>query len=111
MNEDRGDRFDRAAEELTEAAHDSYRAAVGRAFEARESHERLTRHFFEDGIGLLGDHAETNRRTMRQLTEQARERREAFRELSRSSVDSYSGFLDSLSSYSESVSEKHEGRG
>lgn len=111
MNEDRGDRIGRAAEELGEAAHDSYRAAVERAFEARESHARLTRHFFEDGIGLLEDHAEANRRTIRQLTEQARERREAFRALSRSSVDSYSGFLDSLSAYSESVSEEREERG
>lgn len=103
MDEDRRDRFDWAAEELTEGAHDAYRAAVERAFEARESHARLTRHFFEDSIGLLEDHAEANRRTMHRLAEQARERREAFRDLSQASLDSYSGFLDSLSDYREDL--------
>ena len=110
MNENREDRLDRAAEELAEATRDSYRAAVERAFEARESHARLTRHFFEDGIGLLEDHTEASRLTMQRLADQARERREAFRQISRASVDSYSGFLDSLSSYSESVSEEREDR-
>jgi len=105
MSEDRRDRAEHAADELAVAARDSYRAAVERAFEARESHARLTRHFFEDGIGLMEDHAEANRRTIRRLTEHARERREAFRSLSQASVDSYAGFLDSLSSYSEGAPE------
>lgn len=108
MSEDRRNTADYAAEELAEAARDSYRAAVDRAFEARESHTRLTRHFFEDGMGLMEDHAEASRRTIHRLTEQARERREAFRAISQASVDSYSGFLDSLSSYSEEVSGDHE---
>ncbi len=111
MNEDRENRAYRAAEKLAEAAHESYRAAVDQAFEARASHARLTRHFFDDGIGLLEDQADANRRTIHRLTEQARERREAFRSLSRESMDSYSGFLDSLSSYSENVSEEREEHG
>jgi hypothetical protein len=92
MTDDRDYGADQAAkdlaEEMTEAAHDSYRAAVGRAFEARESHARMTRHFFEDSIGLLEDHSEANRRAMQQLAEQARERREALGEISRTTLDS-----------------------
>lgn len=103
MTDDRGYGADRAADDLAKAARESYRAAVERAFEARESHERMTRHFFEDGIGLLEEHSEANRRTMQRLAAQARERREAFRELSRASLDSYSGFLDSLSDYRSDV--------
>jgi len=92
MTDDRDYGADQAAkdlaEEMTEAARDSYRAAVGRAFEARESHARMTRHFFEDSIGLLEDHSEANRRAMQQLAEQARERREALGEISRTTLDS-----------------------
>ena len=103
MTKDRDYGADRAAEELAEAARDSYRAAVDRAFEARASHVRMTRHYFEDGIGLLEDHSEANRRAMQRLAEQARERREALQEVSRASLESYSGFLDSLSDYRSDV--------
>ncbi|MBA3389753.1 MAG: hypothetical protein H0U02_10405 [Rubrobacter sp.] len=103
MSNDRSDRTEQAAEELVEAARDSYRVAVDRAFEARASHVRMTRHYFEDGIGLLEDHSEANRRAMQRLAEQAEERREALQEVSRASLESYSGFLDSLSDYRSDV--------
>jgi hypothetical protein len=69
---------------------------------------RLSRRFFEDWIETLEDHAELNRRTMRGLTDLIQEQREVFREMSRESLDAYDGFVDSLSSYYEEVSQETE---
>ncbi len=108
MNEKDMDRFDEATGELAEAVRESYRAAVDRAFVARESNARLARDFFEDWIDTLQDQAELNRRTMQSLAEQAREQQEAFRQLSRESLNAYDGFLDSLFSYYKEVSKEFE---
>ncbi len=97
-----------ATEKLAETALDSYKAAVDRAFIARESNARLTRSFFDEGMGLLEDQAELNRRTLRSLAERAREQREALQQLSQDSQGAYSGFLDSLSSYHHNISEEDE---
>lgn len=95
-----------AAERLAETALDSYKAAVDRAFAARESNARLTRSFFEEGMGLLEDQAELNRRTLRSLAQRVREQREALQQISQDSQGAYSGFLDSLSSYHNDISEE-----
>ena len=97
-----------ASEELDSLARESYRAAVDRAFDVQKSGVRLSRHFFENWIETLEDHAELNRRTMRGLTELVREQREVFREMSQDSLDAYDGFVDSLASYYEEVSEETE---
>lgn len=106
MDEKRVSRTNQAAEELVEAARESYKAAVDRAFAARESNARLARSFFEDWIDTLQDQAELNRRTMQSLAEQTREQREALRQLSRGSLNAYDGFLDSLYSYYKAVSKE-----
>ncbi|MDQ4003326.1 MAG: hypothetical protein M3259_05755 [Actinomycetota bacterium] len=103
MNEKDANRMNEATEELAEAAQESYKAAVDRAFAAQEGSTRLARSFFEDWVDTLQDQAELNRRTVHSLAELAREQREAFRELSRESLDAYDGFLDSLSSYYKEV--------
>ena len=69
---------------------------------------RLSRRFFENWVETLDDHAELNRRTLANLQELAREQREVFRELSRESIDSYDGFLDSLDAYQEDISNLQE---
>lgn len=97
-----------AAEKLAGTALDSYKAAVDRAFAARESNARLTRSFFEEGMGLVEDQAELNRRTLRSLAEQVWEQREALQQLSQDSQGAYSGFLESLSSYHQDISEETE---
>src|SRR5215212_859785 len=97
-----------AAEEMNRLARESYRAAVDRAFDVQKSGMSLSRRFFENWVETLEDHAELNRRTMRGLTELVREQREVFEELSRDSLDAYDGFVDSLSSYYEEVSEDSE---
>jgi hypothetical protein len=97
-----------ASEELDSLARESYSAAVDRAFDVQMSGMRLSRRFFENWIEALEDHAELNRRTMRGLTELVREQREVFREMSRDSLDAYDGFVDSLASYYEEVSEETE---
>jgi hypothetical protein len=97
-----------AAEELDRLTRESYRAAVDRAFDVQKSSMRLSRRFFEDWIETLEDHAELNRRTMQGLTDLIREQREVFREMSRESLDAYDGFVDSLSSYYEEVSQETE---
>jgi hypothetical protein len=97
-----------AAEEMDRLARESYKAAVDRAFDAQKGGMRLSRRFFENWIETLEDHAELNRRTMQSLTELVREQREVFREMSGESLDAYDGFVDSLSSYYEEVSEETE---
>ena len=106
MDEKDARRAGDAAEELDTLARESYKAAVDRAFDVQKSTMRLSRRFFEDWIETLEDHAELNRRTMRGLTDLIREQREVFREMSRESLDAYDGFVDSLSSYYEELSQK-----
>ena len=98
----------RAAEEMDKLARESYRAAVDRAFDVQKGGMRLSRRFFENWIETLEDHAELNRRTARSLTELVKEQREVFREMSRESLSAYDGFVDSLSSYYEEVSDPEE---
>jgi hypothetical protein len=81
---------------------------VDQAFEAQKSGMRVSRRFFEDWVETLDDHAELNRRTLGSLQELVREQREVFRELSRESVDAYDGFLNSLDTYQEEISEPDE---
>jgi hypothetical protein len=108
MDEKDANRAGDAAEELDRLARKSYRAAVGRAFDLQKSNMRLSRRFFENWIETLEDSAELNRRTMGDLTDLIREQREVFREMSRESLDAYDGFVDSLSSYYEEVSQETE---
>jgi hypothetical protein len=108
MDEKDAKRAGDAAEELDRLARESYGAAVDRAFDVQKSGMRLSRRFFEDWIETLEDHAELNRRTMRGLADLIQEQREVFREMSRESLDAYDGFVDSLSSYYEEVSQETE---
>ncbi len=109
MDEKGARRAEEAAEELDRLARESYKAAVDRAFEAQKSGIRLSRRFFEDWVETLEDHADLNRRTMQGLTELAREQREVLRQLSHESLDAYDGFVDSLATYHDEVSEEPEG--
>jgi hypothetical protein len=108
MDEKDVNRAGEAAEEMDKLARESYRAAVDRAFDVQKSGMRLSRRFFENWIETLEDHAELNRRTARSLTELVQEQREVFREMSRESLSAYDGFVDSLSSYYEEVSDPEE---
>ena len=108
MDEKGANRAGEAAEEMDRLARESYRAAVDRAFEVQKSGMRLSRRFFENWLETLEDHAEINRHMMRNLTELVQEQREVFREMSRESLHAYDGFVDSLSSYYEELSEEQE---
>jgi hypothetical protein len=108
MDEKDESRAREAAEELSKAARESYKAAVDRAFDTQKSNMRLSRRFFENWIETLEDHAELNRRTMQDLTELVREQREVYRTLSGESLDAYDGFVDSLSAYYDEVSKEAE---
>ena len=108
MDEKDVNRAGDAAEELERLARESYRAAVDRAFDLQKSNMRLSRRFFENWVETLEGHAELNRRTMQDLTDLIREQREVFREMSSESLDAYDGFVDSLSSYYEEVSQETE---
>ncbi len=108
MDEKDPRRAERAAEELDRLTRESYSAAVDRAFEAQRSGIRLSRRFFEDWVETLEDHAELNRRMMRDLTELVREQREVFQQLSHESLEAYDGFVDSLSDYHDEVAEDSE---
>lgn len=105
MDERNLDRAGNAAQQMAEVSRESYRAVVERAFAARESHERLTRNFFEESLELFHDHAELNRRTLTRLADQAQERREILLGISRDSLDSYEEFVGSLSEFYDDVAE------
>lgn len=106
MDEKNVRRANEVIEDLTEAARESYKAAVDQAFAARESNMRLARSFFEDWTDTLEAQAELNRRALQSLAEQVRRNQEVFRKLSRNSLNAYDGFLDSLYSYYEEVSKE-----
>lgn len=108
MVTERTEKIDRATEELAEVARDSYRVVVDRTFTARESNARITRTFFEDTVEALRQETESNLRAAEELAEQASRRREAFRELTRESLDAYEDFLGSLSGYYREELERSE---
>ena len=108
MDERKADRTRNPSKQLEEATSESYRAAVDHAFEVQKSGMRLSRRFFENWLETLEDQTELNRRTLQGLQELVREQREVINELSRESMDAYDGFLDSLSSYQEEVSDTKE---
>jgi hypothetical protein len=105
MDERKVDRTRDAAGEFEKATRDSYKAAVDHAFEVQKGGVRLSRRFFENWLETLEDQTELNRRTLHGLQELVREQREVFHELSRDSLNAYDGFLDSLSSYQEEISD------
>jgi hypothetical protein len=108
MDERKADRARDAASEFEAATRKSYKVAVDRAFEVQKGGMRLSRRFFENWLETLEDQTELNRRTLQGLQELVREQREVFHELSRESMDAYDGFLSSLSSYQEEVSDTEE---
>jgi hypothetical protein len=97
-----------ASERLDRLTREGYKTAVDQAFEAQKSGMRLSRRFFENWVETLDDQAELNRRALGSLQQVVREQSEVFRELSRDSVDSYDGFLDSLDAYQEDISNLEE---
>lgn len=106
------DKANEAVERLTEVVWGSYESAVGNTSAMQETNARLARSLFENNIELLRAQtriqAEINRHTLQSLAEQVRRHREAFLGLSRESLNAYDGFLDSLSSYYQEVSEEPE---
>ena len=106
------DKVNEAVERMTEAMRDSYEAARENTAAMQETNNRLAWSLFESNIELLRAQAEMqaeiNRLTLQNLADQARKHREAFLGLSRESLNAYDGFLDSLSSYYEEVSEEPE---
>ena len=77
------DKVNEAVERMTEARRDSYEAARENTAAMQETNNRLAWSLFESNIELLLG-------------------------LSRESLNAYDGFLDSLSSYYEEVSEEPE---
>jgi uncharacterized membrane-anchored protein YjiN (DUF445 family) len=112
MFEKDADKVNEAVERLTEAMWGSYEAAVENTTSMQETNTRMVKSLFESNIELLRAQAEIqaeiNQHTLQSLAEQARKHREAFLGLSRESLNAYDGFLDSLSSYYEEVSEEPE---
>ena len=106
------DEVNEAVERLTEAVWGPYEAAVKNTAAMRETNTRLARSLFENNIELLRAQtemqAEINRNTLQSIAEQARKHREALLGLSRESLNAYDGFLGSLSSYYEEISEEIE---
>lgn len=89
----------KAAGEAIEATRASYQTIVDRTFAARESNARITKSFFEDTVEALHEQKEVNLRTMQELTQQARQQREALRDLTQESADAYEDSLGSLAGY------------
>lgn len=104
MDERQRDRVGEAVHEMAMAGRESYRVVVERAFAARESNQRLTRRFFEEGLEVFHEHTEMNRRTLESLSRQVREQGEALRILSAESLEAYEDFVNSLTDYHGSVS-------
>jgi hypothetical protein len=106
------DKVNEAVERLTEAAWGSYETAVENTAAMHETNTRFARSLFQSNIELLRAQAEiqaeVNHHNLQSLAEQTRKHREALLELSRESLNAYDGFLGSLSSYYEEISEESE---
>ena len=87
------------------AARESYMDAVDRAFEMQKSGAKLSRAFFENWVQTLEEGVEINRRALEDLQQIAAEQREIFHGLSRESLGSYEGFIDSLDTYEREISD------
>ena len=111
MDEKGAQELGRAAEEMAQATRRSYKAAVDWAFELQKGNIKLSRTFFETWLETLEKGTELNRRVLRGATDVAQEQQRVVWGLPRESLDAYEGFLDSLSSYPEGISEENEDPG
>lgn len=97
-----------ATERFDAAARETYMAAVDRAFDVQKSGVKLSRTFFQSWMETLEEGVEINRRALEGLQRIAEDQRELFFDLSRDSLESYDGFVDSLSLYEAEVSRQME---
>jgi uncharacterized membrane-anchored protein YjiN (DUF445 family) len=115
MPREDADKVNEAVERMARTMWGSYETAVENTAAMQESNSRFVRNLFESNLELLRTQAEIqaelNRHTLQSLADQIRKHREALLELSRESLYAYDGFVDSLSSYYEEVSEETERSG
>ncbi|CAN5737857.1 hypothetical protein BH23ACT11_BH23ACT11_18080 [soil metagenome] len=96
----------KGVEELAEVTQESYRAVIDRTFAARESNARVARNFFEDTVEELHEQRELHLRTTEELAGHMHRQREDLLKFSRESLDSYEGFVGSLSDYYEDFTDE-----
>jgi hypothetical protein len=110
MDQQRQRQINDAVEELTRIVQDSYRMALENTAALQESNTRLARSLYESNVKVLEAQAEIqadiHHYTLQDFAEQIRKQQESFQKLSQESLSAYEGFLDSLSSYHEGMSQE-----
>lgn len=90
--------MNRAAEQMSGAIRESYRALVSGAVSAQDRNARFFVGLFKNGSDLLREQAENNRAVGRTLLEQSQRQQDAFRMLSKGWFDAYANLLNAPAS-------------
>src|SRR5919199_3424268 len=105
MDQQQTQNIERASEQLTDSARQSFQMLADRTVALQESNLRLTQSFFQNWMEQLQNQTQGNRQAAQNLQEQGQRQREAFETLSREATNAYSQFLTSaLSFYQEALS-------
>jgi uncharacterized protein YktB (UPF0637 family) len=104
MDQQQAQNIERASEQLTESARQSFQMLADRTVALQESNLRLTQNFFQNFVEQLQSQAEGTLEATQDLQEQGQRQREAFETLSQEATNAYSEFLNSaLAFYQEAL--------
>jgi hypothetical protein len=105
MDQQQKQNINQAAEQLTEATHQTFRTLADRTVSFQESNLRLTQTFLENWMEQVNNLTQGTRDATQNLQEQGQRQREAVETLSEEGTNVYSEFLASaLSFYQEALS-------
>jgi hypothetical protein len=88
-----------AAWNWTRSVNDASRAVTESAVAAQERNLRYGQSVFENGLEVLKSHTQETRVLTEKMVEQTRKEQEAFQSLAHEAIESYVGFVSSVSSY------------
>ena len=89
-------RLNKAAEQLTDALVQSYKAVYHRGVVAQERNAQLTEEFFNGAFNTLRTQAEANLKLSEQIADQQQRQVQAAQTLTRQTVDAYMDFANSF---------------
>jgi hypothetical protein len=100
---------DRAGQEWTDAARQSFQALSDQTVRLQESNLRLTQNFFQQFVEQLQNQTEGNRQATETLQQQGQRQQQAFQTLAQETANAYSDFLNSaMSFYQQTVQQATE---
>jgi hypothetical protein len=99
-------RITQAAQQFTDALVEGFRTTAQRGVNAQEQNAQLTQEFFYRVIEHLRTQAVDTRQMGQQLADQQQRASEAGQQLTRESVEAYTGFVNSMFSFYQRSAEQ-----